>query len=156
MDFFRVLAHYDVQLHAYVDIYLKFQVERKLQNAPQMSFLGLASINKFRRKMNEKINKTRVAQGRTEIDLLKKSHIVVVSSDDETNNAAAADKAKKNKNKNRTTRPAHPADRLAKDKKYLNSLTQKIKPRYLEKNRKIAPKKITKKGTAGQTIHNSP
>ena len=77
--------------------------------------------------MNEKINKTREAQGRTlrpgitEIDLLKKSHVVVESSDDK--------KAKKKQTKNRPTRPAHPADRLAKDKKYLNSLTQKIKPR---------------------------
>ena len=83
--------------------------------------------------MNEKINKTREAQGRSlregksEIDLLKKSHVVVESSDNETN--TNADKAKKKQTKNRPTRPAHPADRLAKDKKYLNSLTQKIKPR---------------------------
>ena len=78
--------------------------------------------------MNEKINKTRAAEGRTDtIDLLKKSHVVVESSDDEI--ATNTDKPKKKKNKNRMIRPAHPADRLAKDKKYLNSLTQKIKPR---------------------------
>ena len=78
--------------------------------------------------MNEKINKTRAAEGRTDtFDLLKKSHVVVESSDDET--VTNTDKPKKNKNKNRMIRPAHPADRLAKDKKYLNSLTQKIKPR---------------------------